>query len=117
MSSLKPKQSSAKLRKLRVSPRKLNDVARLIRRLSAAEALNQLQFCQRRISKDVRKCLLSAIANAENNFNMDVDALYVSEAFVGKDMLLKRFRARAKGRGNRIEKFFSNIEIILEERV
>lgn len=112
---MKQNTCNARLRRLRTSPRKLNDVARLIRRLPASEALVQLEFCRRRIAKDVRKCLVSAIANAENNFNMNIDALYVKEAYVGKDILMRRFHARARGRGARINKFFSNIEIILEE--
>lgn len=103
--------ANAKLNSLRVSPRKLNLVAGLIRGLKVDQALMQLNFSKRRIAKDVVKCLKSAIANAENNYNLDIDSLYVSEAIVGKAMVMKRMRARARGRASRIEKFFSNISI------
>ncbi|MEO0348109.1 MAG: 50S ribosomal protein L22, partial [Pseudomonadota bacterium] len=101
---------TASLRKLRVSPTKLNQIARLIRRLPASEALTQLQFCRKRVANDVAKCLMSAIANAENNHNLDIDTLVVAEAYVGKDFKMRRFRPRAKGRGAPIQKFFSNIK-------
>ncbi len=107
--------AKAHLTSLRTGTRKLNLVAGLIRNLPIKQALFQLQFCKRRISNDVLKCLESAIANADNNHNMDVDALYVSEVLVGKAMVMKRFRARARGRGARVEKPFSKLSIILKE--
>lgn len=108
--------AKASVRMLRVSPRKLNLVAALIRNMSAAEAMVQLQYCKKRISGDVRKCLQSAIANAENNHGMNIDALYVDSATVGKAMVMKRSMARARGRGARIMKFFSNLYITVKER-
>ncbi|MBN67386.1 MAG: 50S ribosomal protein L22 [Rickettsiales bacterium] len=108
-------QAQAVLRNLRVSPIKLNQVARSIRGLSAAEALKQLTFSQRRIALDVKKTLQSAIANAENNHNLDVDNLVVSEAYVGKSFTMKRFRARARGRGAKILKPFSHLTIVVQE--
>jgi large subunit ribosomal protein L22 len=95
---------------------KINVVAQMIRGLNASEALAQLTFSKRRVAKDVKKVLQSAIANAENNYNMNVDNLYVSEAYTGKSITMKRMRPRAKGRGMRIEKPFSKITIILKER-
>lgn len=103
------------LRDLRVSPIKLNYVTRLIRGLPVNEALAQLTFCSRRISVDVKKALQSAIANAENNHNLDVDSLIVKEAYVGKAMVMKRFHARARGRGAKILKPFSHLTIIVKE--
>lgn len=100
---------------LRTSPQKLNLVAQTIRGKSAARALVDLQFSKRRIAEDVRKLLQSAIANAENNHGLDVDRLIVSEASVGKTMMMKRFRARARGRGTRIEKRISNMTIVVRE--
>ena len=101
---------------IRISPQKLNLVARLIRGKSATKALAQLEFSTKRISKDVKKVLESAIANAENNHQLDVDSLYVSEAFVGKSMTMKRWRPRARGRIGKILKPFSNLTIIVTER-
>jgi large subunit ribosomal protein L22 len=109
-------QAMAMARLLRTSPRKVNLVAQLIRGLKAADALNQLSFSRRGIARDVRKVLLSAIANAENNHDLDVDRLVVSEATVGKSLVMKRFRARARGRAGRIEKPFSRLRIVVEER-
>lgn len=103
------------LRDLRISPIKLNYVARLIRGLPVNEALTQLHFCSRRISVDVKKALQSAIANAENNHNLDVDSLIVKEAYVGKAMVMKRFHARARGRGAKILKPFSHLTIVVKE--
>ncbi|MBE8220225.1 MAG: 50S ribosomal protein L22 [Alphaproteobacteria bacterium] len=100
---------------LRTSPQKLNLVAGLIRGKRAERALSDLQFSRRRIANDVKKVLESAIANAENNHNLDVDSLIVKEAYVGKSLVMKRIRARAKGRAARILKPFSRITIILEE--
>ncbi len=101
---------------IRTSPRKLNLVAASIRGKSAESALAELTFSKRRIAGEVKKCLQSAIANAENNHQLDVDALVVSEAFVGKSITMKRFHARARGRAGRIEKIFSNLTIIVTER-
>lgn len=108
-------EAKAVARMLRVSPQKLNLVAALIRGKNVAKALADLQFCRKRIALDVRKCLESAIANAENNHDLDVDDLVVTQAFVGKAMVLKRFHARARGRGARIIKPFSNLTIIVRE--
>jgi large subunit ribosomal protein L22 len=102
-------------RNIRTSPQKLNLVAQLIRGKKAEQALNDLTFSNRRISNDVKKVLQSAIANAENNHNLDVDSLIVAEAYVGKAMVMKRFRARAKGRAARILKPFSQVTIVVRE--
>ena len=102
-------------RNIRTSPQKLNLVAQLIRGKKAEQALNDLTFSNRRISNDVKKVLQSAIANAENNHNLDVDNLIVAEAYVGKTMVMKRFRARAKGRAARILKPFSQVTIVVRE--
>jgi large subunit ribosomal protein L22 len=114
-----PKQASnesrAVLRSLRVSPQKLNLVAQSIRGLSAEKAVNELRFSQKRISKDVLKCLKSAIDNAENNHGLDLDGLVVAQAHVGKNLVMKRMHARARGRGVRIEKMFSQITIVLRD--
>ncbi|MBV9570159.1 MAG: 50S ribosomal protein L22 [Alphaproteobacteria bacterium] len=101
---------------IRISPRKLNLVAQSIRGLRAEAALNELTFSRKRISGAVKKVLQSAIANAENNHDLDVDDLVVKEASVGKNMVLKRFHARARGRGARIEKPFAQVTIVVEER-
>jgi large subunit ribosomal protein L22 len=108
-------EAKAVLNNLRSSPIKLNYVAKAIRRLPVNEALAQLSFNPRRISNDVKKALMSAIANAENNHQLDVDRLYVKEAFVNKAFVMKRFRARARGRGAKVLKPFSNITIIVAE--
>jgi len=102
-------------RSIRTSPRKLNLVAQSIRGKTAEQALNELTFSPKRVAKDVKKVLQSAIANAENNHDLDVDDLIVSEASVGKNLVLKRFHARARGRGARIEKPFSQVTIIVEQ--
>ncbi len=109
-------EAKAVARNLRVSPRKLNLVAQMIRGKKVNVALADLEFSHKRIAKDVRKALESAIANAENNHSLDVDDLVVSQAFVGKALVMKRFTARARGRGNRIEKPFSNITIVVREK-
>ena len=101
---------------MRVSPQKLNLVAQTIRGISADAALASLAFSRRRIAGEVRKVLESAIANAENNHQLDVDRLYVKEATVGKTMVMKRFRARARGRIGGIQKPFSNLTVIVRER-
>jgi len=103
-------------RLIRSSPRKLNLVARTIRGKSAASALAELSFSTRRVAGDVKKVLQSAIANAENNHQKDVDSLYVAEAFVGKSLVMKRFRARARGRVGRLQKPWSNLTVIVRER-
>ncbi|MGR3502962.1 50S ribosomal protein L22 [Pseudaestuariivita sp.] len=104
-------EAMAKLRMLRTSPQKLNLVAQLIRGKKVEKALQDLTFSQKRISDDVRKCLQSAIANAENNHNLDVDELIVAEAYVGKNLVMKRGRPRARGRFGRINKPFSELTI------
>lgn len=104
-------EAMAKLRMLRTSPQKLNLVAALIRGKKVDKALADLTFSQKRIAIDVRKCLQSAIANAENNHGLDVDELVVAEAFVGKNMVLKRGRPRARGRFGKIVKPFSELTI------
>ena len=108
-------QAKAVGRMIRISPRKLNLVAQTIRGKSAETALNELTFSPKRIAKTVKKVLQSAIANAENNHDLDVDDLIVSEASVGKNLVMKRFHARARGRGAGIEKPFSQITIVVEE--
>ena len=100
---------------LRISPQKLNLVASMIRGKKADQALIALEFSKRRISNDVRQILQSAVANAENNHGLDVDRLVISEATVGKTLTMKRFRARARGRGARIIKPFSNLTIGVRE--
>lgn len=100
---------------LRTSPRKLNLVAAMIRGKSAEKALIDLQFSNRRIAKDVGKVLKSAVTNAENNYNLDVDRLVVAEASVGKTMSMKRFHARGRGRASRVEKPFSRLTIVVRE--
>ena len=101
---------------IRTSPRKLNLVAGTIRGQRAGAALNELTFSPRRVAKVVKKVLQSAIANAENNHDLDVDDLFVSEASVGKNLVMKRFMARARGRGAGIQKPFSQITIVVEEK-
>ena len=102
-------------RNIRVSPRKLNLVAQQIRGKKVDRALNELTFSQKRIARDVKKVLQSAIANAENNHDLDVDDLVVREASVGKNLVMKRFHARARGNSGGIEKFFSQLTIVVEE--
>lgn len=109
-------EAMAVARNLRGSPRKLNLVAQSIRGKSAEAALADLTFSKRRIAQDVRKVLQSAVANAENNHQLDVDRLYVSQATVGKGFVLKRWRARARGRVGRIEKPWSSITVVVRER-
>lgn len=104
-------EAMAKLRMLRTSPQKLNLVAAMIRGKKVEKALQDLTFSQKRIAEDVRKCLQSAIANAENNHNLDVDELIVAEAWVGKNLVMKRGRPRARGKFGRINKPFSELTI------
>ncbi|MEE8500262.1 MAG: 50S ribosomal protein L22 [Kiloniellales bacterium] len=109
-------EAIAVARNLRVSPQKLNLLAQSIRGKSAEAALSELTFSKRRIAGDVKKTLQSAIANAENNHQLDVDRLYVAEATVGKSFVIKRFRPRARGRVGRIVKPFSNLTVVVRER-
>ena len=108
-------EARAKVSSLRTSPRKLNLVAQSIRGLPVQRALNELEFSHKRIAIDVRKALYSAISNAENNHNLDIDNLVVAEAYVGKNLVMKRFSARARGRSSRILKPFSEITIVVRE--
>ena len=113
---LKDHQAMAVARNIRVSPRKLNLVAQQIRGQKVDRALNVLTFSQKRIAGVVKKALQSAIANAENNHALDVDDLVVAEASVGKNLVMKRFQARARGNAGGIEKFFSQLTIVVEEK-
>ena len=109
-------EASASWRMIRIGARKLNLLAQSIRGEDAEKALADLSFSKRRVAHDVIKVLESAIANAENNHQLDVDRLYVAEASVGRALVMKRFRARARGRTGRIEKPFSNLTLIVRER-
>ncbi|MEZ5817898.1 MAG: 50S ribosomal protein L22 [Hyphomicrobiaceae bacterium] len=109
-------EAQAIARNLRVSPQKLNLVAAMIRGKKVEQALAELEFSRKRIAGDVRKCLMSAIANAENNHQLDPNDLVVSEAWVGKNMVMKRFHARGRGRGARIMKPFSEITVVVREK-
>jgi large subunit ribosomal protein L22 len=113
---LKDHQAMAIGRNIRVSPRKLNLVAQSIRGKKVEHAINQLTFSPKRIAKDVKKILQSAVANAENNHDLDVDDLVVSQAHVGKNLVMKRFHARGRGNSAGVEKFFSQITIVVEEK-
>lgn len=113
--ALKDNEAKAVCRMIRVSPQKLNLVAQLIRGKKVDRALADLTFSHKRIAVDVKKTLESAIANAENNHDLDVDDLVVAEAFVGKALVMKRFHARARGRAGRVEKPFSNLTIVVRE--
>ncbi|MBK5197620.1 MAG: 50S ribosomal protein L22 [Methyloceanibacter sp.] len=113
--TLKENEAKAVTRLMRVSPQKLNLLAQLIRGKKVDRALADLTFSRKRIAKDVKKTLESAIANAENNHDLDVDALVVAEAYVGKNLVMKRIRARARGRAGRIEKPFSQITVVLRQ--
>ncbi len=108
-------EAMAKLRMLRTSPQKLNLVAAMIRGKKVEKALTDLTFSQKRIAADVKKCLQSAIANAENNHNLDVDELIVAEAYVGKNMVMKRGRPRARGRFGALRKPFSELTILVRQ--
>ena len=109
--------AKAKDNTIRTSPLKLANIARSIVNKKADNAVNQLKFSNKRIANNVLKVLNAAIANAENNKQLDIDNLYIKEAFVGKSLSMKRFRPRAKGRASSILKIFSKLTIILEERV
>ena len=113
--ALKDNEAKAVARMLRVSPQKLNLLAQLIRGKKVDRALADLEFSRKRVALDVKKTLESAIANAENNHDLDVDDLVVAEAHVGKALVMKRFHARARGRAGRIEKPFANLTIVVRE--
>lgn len=108
-------EAMAKLRMIRTSPQKLNLVAQMIRGKSVQRALDELTFSRKRIAKEVYKCLYSAASNAENNHGLDLDSLVVAEAYVGKNLVMKRFRARARGRGARILKPFAELTIVVRQ--
>jgi large subunit ribosomal protein L22 len=109
-------EAQAVLSNVRISPRKLNLVAGMIRNKGAADAVATLTFSKRRIAGTVKKALESAIANAENNHQLDVDRLVVIRAEVGKSVVMRRFHARGRGRASRIEKWFSHLKIVVAER-
>jgi large subunit ribosomal protein L22 len=109
-------EAQACLRGLRTSPRKLNLVAETIRGKTAASALAELTFSHRRIARDVKKVLQAAIANAENNHQLDVDRLYIKEATVSRAFVLKRFHTRGRGRSARVEKHFAHLTVVVRER-
>ena len=109
-------EAQAIVSNIRVSPRKLNLVAGLIRNLPAQQAVATLTFSKRRIAQQVKKALESAIANAENNHQLDVDRLVVSRAEVGRSVVMRRFHARGRGRAARVEKWFSHLKIVVAER-
>ncbi len=113
--ALKDNEAKAVARMLRISPQKLNLLAQLIRGMPVEKAMAELQFSRKRAAQDVHKVLKSAVANAENNHNLDIDSLIVAEAHVGKNLVMKRMHARARGRGSRIEKPFSQITIVLRD--
>jgi large subunit ribosomal protein L22 len=109
-------EALARSESIRTSPLKLNLVAALIRGKPAGQALADLTYSRRRVAGEVKKVLQAAIANAENNHQLDVDKLYVSQATVGKSMVMKRFHTRGRGRSSRIEKFFSKLTVVVRER-
>ena len=111
----KDNEAKVVLKNLRISPQKLNLTLQMIRKEKADKAVSILQFSRKRIAKQVEKALRSVIANAENNHSLDIDRLYIKEAFVGKSIVMKRFHARARGRGARILMPFSHLTIILSE--
>ena len=113
--SLSDKEAMAVARNLRVSPQKLNLVAGLIRGKKVNQAIADLEFSRKRIALDVRKCVMSAVANAENNHGLDVDQLVVKEAWVGKNLVMKRFHPRGRGRGAPVMKPFSQITVVVRE--
>jgi large subunit ribosomal protein L22 len=108
-------EAQAVVRSLRVSPQKLNLVAGMIRGKKVEKALAELEFSQKRIADDVRKCVMSAVANAENNHSLDVNELIVAEAYVGKNLTLKRFHARGRGRGSQILKPFAQLTVVVRQ--
>ncbi len=114
--ALKETQAMASQRVMKTSPRKLNLVAKLIRGMRVSDALSTLKFCRKRISNDVERVLYAAVSNAENNHGLDIDNLYVEEAYVGKAMILKRHHVRGRGRVSQVKKYFSNIKVIVGEK-
>ena len=110
------KEVKAINRNVRSSPRKLNNILKYIKGKKVDTAIRDSSFARKRIASDVKKTVQSAVANAENNYQYDIDKLYVKEAYVGKSIVLKRFRPRAKGRASGIKKFYSNLTIILSEK-
>ena len=122
MAIIKKKQTKdlsivkAVYRNLRSSPRKINDILRSIRGKKADIAIKNLQFSEKRVSKEISKTIKSAVANAENNNQLDIDNLFIKEAYVGKGMVMKRYRPRARGKAGEIKKPFSNLTIIVIEK-
>jgi len=114
--ALAPTEAKAVVNRLRVSPQKLNLVAALIRGMDVSAALTQLTFSSKRIAVDVKKALQSAIANAENNHNLNVDSLYVKEAYVGKNLVMKRMHTRGRGKSARVFRPFANLTLIVREK-
>lgn len=113
---LAPTEAKAVIKRIRVSPQKLNLVAGLIRGMDVSAALTQLTFSSKRIADDVKKALQSAIANAENNHNLNVDSLFVKEAFVGKNLVMKRMHTRGRGKSARVFRPFANLTLIVREK-
>ncbi len=114
--SLADSEAKAIAKNIRISPQKLNLVAELIRGKKVNEAMADLEFSRKRVAQDVRKCVMSAVANAENNHGLDVDELIVAEAYVGKNIVMKRFAARGRGRGFQVLKPFSQITVIVRQK-
>jgi large subunit ribosomal protein L22 len=108
-------EARAVVRNLRVSPQKLNLVAQMIRGKKVGVALTDLQFSRKRIAQDVRKCVKAAVANAENNHSLDVDDLVVAQAYVGKNLVMRRFHARGRGKMSPIEKPFAQLTVVVRE--
>ena len=113
---LSDSEAKAVTKNLRVSPRKLNLLAQMIRGKKVDTALAELEFSRKRIAQDVRKCVMSAVANAENNHNLDVNELVVKEAYVGKNLVITRFHARGRGRMSPIEKPFAQLTVVVEAK-
>lgn len=114
--ALAPTEAKAVINRIRISPQKLNLVAALIRGMDVSGALTQLSFSSKRIAGDVKKALQSAIANAENNHNLNVDSLYVKEAYVGKNLVMKRMHTRGRGKSARVFRPFANLTLIVREK-
>lgn len=114
--SLAENEAKAIAKNIRISPQKLNLVAELIRGKKVNEAMADLEFSRKRVAQDVRKCVMSAVANAENNHGLDVDELIVAEAWVGKNIVMKRFAARGRGRGFQVLKPFSQITVVVRQK-
>ena len=114
--SLADNEAKAIAKNIRISPQKLNLVAELIRGKKVNEAMADLEFSRKRVAQDVRKCVMSAVANAENNHGLDVDELVVAEAYVGKNIVMKRFAARGRGRGFQVLKPFSQITVVVRQK-